>query len=72
MSVYPEDSKKGRKEDVSELERKREELYENRVSEDNKEIQRTRESQRSWLKRLKELGDTNNVFFSKRKKFFMS
>lgn len=38
MSVYPEDSKKGRKEDVSELERKREELYENRVSEENKEI----------------------------------
>lgn len=30
MSVCPEDSKKGKKEDESELERKREELYEDR------------------------------------------
>lgn len=43
-----------------------------RVSEETNEIQRTRESQRSRLKRLKELGDTNNFFFSNRKKFFMS
>lgn len=34
-----------------------------RVSEETNEIQRTRESQRSRLKRLKELGDTNNFFF---------